>query len=257
MAAVTLDLWHTLLYLPPENEEEYMVHQLALGAQTLREARSVPGTHPRSEADLAPAFERAYSSAVAASAEGRTVTPAQQLVNAAIEVGRKPNPERYLSLLAEEIARTPFLRAPGALELLRHLRERGYRLAVISNTVGEPGRFLRPVLTSMGFDPFVESYVFSDELPWTKPAPEIFLHALGQLHESPGNAVHVGDGWSDMEGARRAGYRGQILFTGLASYGDRYRKLFLPGVPDVPDHEHRTDRLSEVGRIVEKLLPVA
>jgi len=256
MAAVTLDLWHTLLYLPPENEEEYMDHQLEMGTETLRGSARRPGAPDRPDSELAAAFERAYSAAVAASAEGRTVTPADQLVNAANEVGRVPDPRRYLSMLEAEVDRTPFRRAPGALDLLRRLREKGYRLVVISNTVGEPGRFLRPVLTGMGFDAFVEGYVFSDELPWTKPSPEIFRHALGQVGEGPENAVHVGDGWSDMEGARRAGYRGEILFTGLAAYGDRYRKLFLPGVPEVPDHAFRTDRLSEVGEIVERLLPM-
>jgi len=255
MAAVTLDLWHTLIYLPPEDEERYMAHQLALGATVLRSSRALPGAPNLSDEEIGKAFERAYLDAVTQSAEGRTVTPAEQLMSAAKEVGRDADARDYLRGLHDEIRHTRFLRAPGALELLRGLRAQGYRVGVISNTVGEPGAFLRPILASMEFDRYVETFVFSDELPWTKPAPEIFRIALSQLSEEPSSAVHVGDGWSDLEGARRAGYRGAILFTGLHEYGESYRRLFLPGVPGVPEADYRTDRLSEVAPLVGKLLP--
>ena len=256
MAAVTLDLWHTLIYLPPEDEETYMAHQLALGREVLREAKPLPGAPDLSDADLGRAFEKAYVDAVAESTEGRTVTPAEQLARAAKLTGRDADPRTYLAKLHDEIGRTRFRRAPGALELLARLRGRGYRVGVISNTVGEPGSFLRPVLATMGLDRYVEAYVFSDEHPWTKPSPEIFRFALSCLEQVPSEAVHVGDGWSDLEGARRAGYRGAVWFTGLHSYGDSYRKLFLPDVPGAPPNDYRTDRLEEVGTIVEKLLPI-
>ena len=255
MAAVTLDLWHTLIYLPPEDEERYMAHQVALGAAVLQSAPPVPGAPRRSDPEIEKAFERAYTDAVARSADGVTVTPAEQLLRAAKEVGRDADAGDYLRALHEEIGRTRFRRAPGALELLADLRARGYRLGVISNTVGEPGAFLRPILASMEIDRFVETFVFSDELPWTKPAPEIFRVALSQLSEEPSSAVHVGDGWSDLEGARRAGYRGAVLFTGLHEYGESYRRLFLPDVPGVPQATYRTDKLADVAPLVAKLLP--
>jgi len=255
MAVVTIDLWHTLIYLPPEDEEAYMAHQLALGRQVLEEARPLPGAPDLSEEDLGRAFEQAYVDAVAQSTEGRTVTPAEQLARAAKATGRDADPRAYLAKLQREVGRTRFRRAPGALELLAWLRERGYRVGVISNTVGEPGSFLRPVLTTMGFDRYVETYVFSDEHPWTKPSPEIFRFALARLDGVPAEAVHVGDSWSDLEGARRAGFRGAVWFTGLHAYGDSYRKLFLPETPGAPSSDYRTDRLEEVGPIIEQLLP--
>jgi len=256
MAAVTIDLWHTLMYLPPEAEERYMAHQLALGREVLSRAARCPGTPPSTEDELGKAFEREYVDAVAESAQGRTVTPAEQLMRAAKATGREADPQEYLAGLQAEVAKTPFLRAPGALELLAGLRHRGYRVGVISNTVGEAGAFLRPVLESMGFNQYVETYVFSDEQPWTKPAPEIFRLALARLEESPPSAVHVGDAWSDLEGARRAGYRGAVLFTGLHEYGESYRKLFLPEMPGSPAASFRVDRLDQVGPIVEQLLPM-
>jgi len=256
MSAVTLDLWHTLIYLPPEDEEAYMAHQIAMGREVLRKAPLLPGAPELSDADLGLAFERSYASAVEASAQGRTVTPAQQILRAAAETGRDADPTNYLRLLQEEIRRTPFRLAPGALELVKDLRDGGYRVGMISNTVGEPGKFLRPILTTMGFDRFVENYVFSDEQPWSKPSPEIFRYALQGLNQTPDVAVHVGDGWADLEGARRAGYRGAVLFTGLQAYGARYRQLFLPRLPQELDTGYRTDRLEEVVPIVQKLLPL-
>ncbi len=177
------------------------------------------------------------------------------MVRAAKETGRDADPRQYLSKLRNEVESTPFRIAPGALDLLGELRGLGYRVGVISNTIGEPGGFLRPILARMGFDQYVESYVFSDEHPWTKPSPEIFRLAVDELNVRPQDAVHVGDGWADIEGARRAGFRGAVLFTGLHSYGDRYRKMFLTEGPGEPPAKYQTDRLAEVGPIVQKLLP--
>jgi len=257
MPAVTLDLWHTLMYLPPEDEETYMTHQLALGQEVLRSSPRLPGAPELSDGDLGRAFERAYEGAVAQGVGGRTVTPAEQLDRAAKETGRDADPREYLSRLRTLVESTPFRVAPGGLDLLGELRGLGYRVGMISNTIGEPGEFLRPILAKMGFDRYVEAYVFSDEHPWTKPSPEIFRLALDQLEVSPPQAVHVGDGWADIEGARRAGFRGAILFTGLHSYGERYRKMFLTEVPGEPPAKYRTDRLGDVGPIVKNLLPPA
>ena len=255
MSAVTLDLWHTLMYLPPEDEEAYMTHQLTMGREVLTAAPPLPGAAERTPDELGRAFERAYTWAVEESSHGRTVTPAEQLRRAAQETGRAADPQAYLDKLRAEVARTPFRRAPGAIELLEGLRQDGYRVAVISNTVGEPGAFLRPVLSSMGFDRYVETFVFSDEEPWCKPSPEIFYLALRRLGTQPDDAVHVGDSWSDLEGPRRAGYRAAILFTGLHAYGERYRELFLPKTPDEPSARFQADRLVKVEPMIRELLP--
>jgi FMN phosphatase YigB (HAD superfamily) len=257
LAAVTVDLWHTLVYLPPEAEETYMARQVSIGVNVLRRAPHRGSTARRSNGQLRSAFERAYTEAVAASVRGRTVTPRAQIERAARATGLEVDPEDYLQGLRREIRSTPFRRAPGALRLLNALRGAGYRVGVISNTVGEPGAYLRPMLTKLGFDPYVEEYVFSDELPWTKPSPRIFRYALERLDEKPGDSVHVGDGWSDIEGARRAGYRGSILYTGLHEYGARYLQLFFSDAPKIPHPSFRVRRLTDVEPLVRRMLPAA
>jgi HAD superfamily hydrolase (TIGR01549 family) len=252
--AVTLDLWHTLVYLEPEAEERYMLRQVEVATQVLRGSVD-SGAGPRpSDAALRSAFEKEYADAVSASQEGRTVTPDEQFARAARATGLVPRPDAYRRALARFVQATPFQRAPGAIEMMRELRDDGYRLGVISNTVGEHGRLFRPLLRRMGFDEFVTTYTFSDEHPWTKPSPELFRWSLTGLGSDPSVAVHVGDGWSDIEGARRAAMRGAILFTGLQQYGARYRALFLPPGADDSPTESRAETLAEVVPIVRRLM---
>ncbi len=252
--AVTLDLWHTLVYLPPADEEAYMVAQLELATDALASAPTTPGAPGLDRAALHRAFEHHYYEAIQAAQRGESISPAVQLARAAADTGRIPRPEPYLDGLFGLVARAPFQIGPGAIEALRALRDAGRRTAVISNTVGEPGASLAPILHRMGFDEVVEQYLFSDELPWTKPEPAIFHEALHRLEVDPKRAIHVGDGWTDVEGAKRAGLRASVLFTGLQEYGARYHALFLPPGWDSPDADHRIDQLGQLPALAERLL---
>ena len=201
--AVTFDLWHTLVYLAPQAEEEYMRRQLEAAARVLAASDLADGAPVRRREELRQAFEREYADAVIAAREGRSVSPAQQLVRAAERTGRAPRPEAYEAALGRLLGSLPLRLAPNALEVLGELGEEGYALGIVSNTVGEPGRLLRPLLRAFGFDRYVGAYTFSDEHPWAKPSPEIFRATLRALGSDPARAIHVGDGWADIEGARR------------------------------------------------------
>lgn len=248
---LTLDLWHTLVYLEPDAEEEYMQAQLDLGASVLAEAPPRGPGAVEDIAELRAAFAEAYASAVSRSQRGVSVTPAQQLAEAGARVLRDADPDEYLRRLDRLVSRTRFLRAPGVLEELDRLRADGWRTAVISNTVGEPGRTLRPQLTALGFDPRLDAFVFSDEQPWTKPAPEIFRYAVDRLGVLAERTVHVGDGWSDVEGARRAGFRAAVLYTGLQRYGRRYHRLFLPPGAAEPATPYRMRAWEELSGLLQ------
>ena len=243
---LSLDLWHTLVYLEPDDEEAYMRGQVDLATRLLEASPIEPESARVSPSDLRSTFERVYAGAVEASQQGRSVTPAQQIADAGQRTGRQVDPAAYIAGLRELVGRTRFLPAPGAFEVVRDLKADGWRTAVISNTVGEPGATLRPVLHRLGLDPLVDAFVFSDEEPWTKPAPEIFREATDRLGVAPERTVHVGDGWVDIEGAKRAGLRAGILYTGLQRYGAKYRSLFLPPGWSEPATPYRFDRWSEL-----------
>jgi FMN phosphatase YigB (HAD superfamily) len=223
--AVSFDVWHTLIYLTPAEEEAYFQRQLELGTEALLALEPLPGKVAPDRVSAAAAFEREFRTACAASAEGRSVPPAAQLRSAAERVGCRSSPDRYLDALDREVARQPFKAAPGARAAIDALRGDGFRVALLGNTVGERGAALRGVLRDRGFDLPWDATVFSDEERVAKPSPEIFDLLAQRLGLPVVQLVHVGDGWTDVEGARRARLRGSILYRGLAEYGAHYVAL--------------------------------
>jgi putative hydrolase of the HAD superfamily len=123
-----------------------------------------------------------------------------------------------------------FYRGEGAWELypdttsaLESLRERGYRLGVLSNFDSR----LHPLLRGLGIDDFFESVTTSWEAGAAKPDPRIFRAALERMNVGPARALHVGDSRTeDYEGARSAGLRAVLLDRdGNAPDADRVRDL--------------------------------
>jgi len=97
--------------------------------------------------------------------------------------------------------------APGAPEVLRTLRAEGLRLGICSNAPYRPAS-MREQLAHVGLAPLVDAAVFSAEVGWRKPAPEIFAAALRALGARPETTVHVGDRLrEDVDGAHAAGMR--------------------------------------------------
>ena len=215
-----------------------MVRQVDLAVEVLEASDRVRGADRRGEPDLRAAVERERGAAVSAAELGRVIPVEEQFVRAARAAGRQARPAAYLSKLRR---RSPsgFRQAPRALPALQELRGAGFRIGLISNTIGEPGAFLRPVLQEMGFGPLIDQWVFSDECRSAEPAPRIFRAALRALGPGPPRTIHVGDGWSDIEGARVGpGSRAGVLFTGLSDYGSSYRKLFLGPSKGPPEAQY-------------------
>jgi len=257
VAAVTFDVWHTLVHLEPVESETYYRAQVATAVEALRDAPRAAGAPAGDDSYVAREFERVLTAAVDEANRGRTIPPAEQILRVGAAVGRRPDADRYVQRLDALVARQPFRSAPGAATLLDALRRDGYRLAAVGNTVGETGRAMRGVLERLGLKAPFEAFVFSDEHPWAKPSPEPFWAAVTALGEEAARAIHVGDAWFDIAGARRAGFRAAIRYTGLARYGEQYRSLLERG--DDPDAatEFEVERLDEVRPIVHRLLAPA
>ena len=91
---------------------------------------------------------------------------------------------------------------------LTELRDRGLRLAVVSNWDCS----LREVLASAGVLELVDAVIASAEVGAAKPDPAPFRAALAALGCEPGEAVHVGDREdNDVSGAAAAGVRAVLL----------------------------------------------
>lgn len=91
--------------------------------------------------------------------------------------------------------------------LLEALRNRGLKLALVSNTAS-PEWLLRPVLERQGLIERVDAVVLSSEVGKRKPHPAIFERALADLDVRAEEALFVGDRLeADVAGASRAGMK--------------------------------------------------
>ncbi|MEU7580158.1 HAD family hydrolase [Streptomyces sp. NPDC041068] len=97
---------------------------------------------------------------------------------------------------------------PEALEMLAGLRERGVGIGVLSNTLW-PAAWHDEIFDRDGVLGFVDCAIYSSEVSWSKPHPEIFAAALAAIGAtSPDACVYVGDrSFEDVHGARQAGMR--------------------------------------------------
>lgn len=87
-------------------------------------------------------------------------------------------------------------------ETLRHLRELGYRLGLISNWDGSA----REVLAHNGLDEAFDVIVISSEVGIEKPDPKIFELALSRGNVTPQQSLYIGDNYyDDVVGSRKAG----------------------------------------------------
>jgi REG-2-like HAD superfamily hydrolase len=122
---------------------------------------------------------------------------------------------------------------PEAPPLLRALRARGMKLAIVSNWHGG----LHRIVASVGLTELVDFVVVSADVGFRKPHPEIFQVALRQGGVPASSVVHVGDTWDeDVVGASAAG----IIPIHLASGSEPPRT-----------HDARTIRdLSELAALV-------
>jgi len=93
---------------------------------------------------------------------------------------------------------------PGALDVVRDLQSRGYRLGLISNTGRTPGYALRAILDRLGLR--FDAMVFSNEHGECKPARSIFEALRQALEVDFEEMLFVGDNlYVDVNGALQCG----------------------------------------------------
>jgi putative hydrolase of the HAD superfamily len=110
---------------------------------------------------------------------------------------------RHYAKPVSEVAYEP----PGAVETLKALREQGWRIGLISNTIW-PAELHVEDLERIGVLPYLDHTIFSGDLGHWKPTPDVFQHALDALGVSASEAVFVGDNpREDILGAQAVGMR--------------------------------------------------
>jgi len=92
---------------------------------------------------------------------------------------------------------------PGAVELLRALRERGVKLGIVTNGLSETHR---EKIALLQIGDYFDAIFLSDEVGMVKPDPLLFAHACRTLGGAPAHGAMVGDRYDrDIRGAMDAG----------------------------------------------------
>lgn len=113
---------------------------------------------------------------------------------------------------------------PHVREVLRTLRQRGVRLAVVTN---KDSRFTRVVLDAHGLTPLFEIIVSGDSLAAKKPDPGGVRACLEVFRVEAARALFVGDSSIDVATARAAGVTVWAL-----PYGYNMGKPIQDSAPD-------------------------
>ncbi len=97
---------------------------------------------------------------------------------------------------------------PDARDTLLQLRERGYRLGLLSNTWWA-AEWHNADLAAHGLGDLLDELVYTSDLPHSKPHPSVFAEVAGRLGVAPEACVMLGDRQiDDVSGAKAVGMRG-------------------------------------------------
>jgi HAD superfamily hydrolase (TIGR01509 family) len=93
---------------------------------------------------------------------------------------------------------------PGGREALAGLKQRGFVLGIVTDTI-YPIEWKMRWLDKVGVAEFIDVVTCSTVLGAHKPDPAMYLNALQQAHLTPGESAFVGHDAEELEGARKAG----------------------------------------------------
>ncbi len=141
---------------------------------------------------------------------------------------RDPDHQAKFRALFTEVARERQIHEtilfPGAPELLRGLRERGVRTAIVSTKRGDT---IELILENHGLRDAVELVIGSADVKRPKPDPEGLLFVLERLGVNPEDALFCGDTVLDAGAAQNAGTRFAAVLNGTTG-----AEAFAPFQPD-------------------------
>ncbi|QYY37385.1 HAD-IA family hydrolase [Ruficoccus sp. ZRK36] len=135
-------------------------------------------------------------------------------------------PELFEELWLGYARPTSWRMLPGVHEILGLLRERGYRLGILSNN----DERLLGLLKALELDVYFDAVILSSVVGAGKPRREMFAAAEQALGVAPEHLLHIGDTpHEDIAGALNAGWR--VVQVGKKSAFVNERGEPTPGVP--------------------------
>ena len=114
---------------------------------------------------------------------------------------------------------------PHVLNTLAQLKERGYKLVIVTN---KPFDFVEPILKGLKLKEYFEFHLGGDSLKEKKPNPAPLLYVCEKLQVTPADCVMVGDSKNDILAAKAC----NMQSIGL-TYGYNYGEHINTHNPDV------------------------
>jgi putative hydrolase of the HAD superfamily len=100
--------------------------------------------------------------------------------------------------------------------VLRSVKERGFKVAILGNVLFWPGSYTRILIERANISKFIDIQIYADEVGYQKPQREIFYRLLDELEVKPHEVIHIGDGlYEDFTGAVSAGLHAILLNQGV------------------------------------------
>ena len=185
----------------------------SLSDQRQRALSALLGTTPRTSAALIEEIELAIATTPEASAD---VVVARVLAGQGFEEGAVNARQVRHALCVEVVDACPPFEHAG--ELLAGVKDLGWQCIVLSNTVLRDAEIYRHDFEALGWDRWVDAYVTSVDVGFSKPDPRIFLAALAVAGSAPRRCAMVGNSeYADIAPAARLG-----MSTILVAIEDRF-----------------------------------
>jgi HAD superfamily hydrolase (TIGR01509 family) len=119
-----------------------------------------------------------------------------------VAIDREEWEGRYESA-AEEIYTEKVDLMPGFRDLVETLRDRGYRIAVVSSS---PQEWIGLVTEQFDLTDLFDEVVSADDIDAdSKPAPDVFEHAAREVGVDPADCIAVEDSKNGVKSAKAAG----------------------------------------------------
>jgi phosphoglycolate phosphatase len=128
---------------------------------------------------------------------------------------------------------------PGVSAGLQRLRQRGWKLACLTN---KPTAFALPLLKAKGLDGYFTQIFGGDSFARKKPDPMPLLGACEALGVAPADTLMIGDSSNDAQAARAAGCP-VVLVTYGYNHGEPVRAVDADGFLDSLEDLFSPDRL--------------